>query len=89
MMYGVVASKDKNNQVTLNESETKAEREKLFERRRSESVPAKQWWAEERKKIIEKDMRDELLVMYRKSVCFDGYDKHFKAFWQLDDDFEI
>jgi len=89
VMYGVVATKDENDLVTLNETETKAERENLYARRRSESMPAKQWWAEERKKIIEKNMRNEILEMYRKSVCFDGYDKHFKEFWQLDEDFEI
>ena len=67
----------------------KAERERLYARCHSESIPVKQWWAEERKKIIGKNMRKETLEMYRKSVCFDGYNKHLKGFWQLDEDFKI
>jgi N-methylhydantoinase B/acetone carboxylase alpha subunit len=89
VMYGVVVSKGDNNQVVLNESETAKEREKLYAQRRSESIPAKQWWAEERNRIIQKTMRDEVIEMYRKSLCFNGYDKHFRGFWQLGNDFKI
>ncbi len=67
----------------------KAERERLYGHRHSKSIPVKQWWVEERKKIIEKNMRKEILEMYRKSVCFDGYNKHFTGFCQLDEDFKI
>ncbi len=88
-MYGVVATQDEDGNVQLNEAETAKEREKLFERRRTESRPGTEWWVDERKKVVNKSMREEILQMYRSSTSFKGYDKHLRAFWQLDDDFEI
>ncbi|RLA23947.1 MAG: hydantoinase, partial [Gammaproteobacteria bacterium] len=88
-MYGVVATQDEDGNVQLNKAETLKEREKLFERRRTESRPATEWWVDERKKVVNKSMREEILQMYRSSTSFKGYDKHLRAFWQLDDDFEI
>ena len=89
VMYGVVATKNDTGQVTLDGPSTNSAREALFADRRSKSVPASQWWKEQKGKVESHTIRQELLEMYRSSTSFVGYDKHYRSFWQLDDTFEI
>jgi N-methylhydantoinase B/acetone carboxylase alpha subunit len=88
-MYGVIANEESNELVSLNEEETESQRRRLLDRRRRESVPVSEWLKAERKKLVEKEIREELLEMYCSSTSFPGYNRHFREFWQLDDDFEI
>ena len=88
-MYGVVASKNELGQVSLDEAATKTEREALFARRKTESKPASEWWKEQKAKVESHSIKEELLEMYRSSTSFEGYNKHYRAFWNLDDTFEI
>jgi len=61
----------------------------LFASRKAESKPAVEWWKEQKAKVESHSIREELLEMYRSSTSFEGYNKHYRSFWQLDDDFEI
>jgi len=87
-MYGVVVTENKAG-VVLDEKATKLSRKALYQRRRTESVPASEWWGNERKKVVAKSMREEVRYMYASSMSFEGYNKKYKAFWQLDESFEF
>ena len=88
-MYGVVASKDDIGMVAMDESATAKEQAALYAARRAESKPAIEWWKEQKVKVESHTIREELLEMYRSSTSFAGYNKHYRGFWCLDDDFEI
>lgn len=88
-MYGVVASMNEFGQVSLDEAATKTERETMFTNRKTESKPAAEWWKEQKAKVESHSIREELLEMYRSSTSFEGYNKHYRSFWNLDDTFEI
>jgi N-methylhydantoinase B/acetone carboxylase alpha subunit len=88
-LYGVVATQDKDGLWTLDTEATAKRRKEIRRERLEKARPASEWWRDERRKIIEKDLVGPVLDMYRSSTSFAKFDREFRGFWALDDGFEI
>jgi acetone carboxylase, alpha subunit len=87
-IYGVVLTRDDGGYV-LDEAATQAERAALRAERRAKSVPVRDWWRQAREGVLAQSMIEPVRDMYRSSTSFENYDRYYRDFWQLPDDFEI
>jgi len=86
-MHGVVATQDAGGVWQLDAKATEAERANLRKERVAGSQPADEWWAEERERVVAKDFVPEVHEMYEQSLSFAKFDREFRGFWQVDEDF--
>jgi N-methylhydantoinase B/oxoprolinase/acetone carboxylase alpha subunit len=89
-IYGVVATySEATREWTVDEAATDAKRAAIRAARKERGVPFKQWWQEERKKVLNKEqMAPPVLDMWRSSMQLSpDYGKELKQFWNLPDDF--
>ena len=68
--------------------------EKLRQARRKErlarAVPVKEWWGQNRKRIMLRDMHPMILEMYQSSMKMsEAFAKEYRDFWALPDDFVL
>ncbi len=89
VLYGVVTEQDDNGKWSINEAETQTRRSEIIEQRKADSVPAEQFWQEERALLVNRQLIDPVLNMYRSSTSFDEYGKFFDRFWQLPEEFKL
>jgi N-methylhydantoinase B/acetone carboxylase alpha subunit len=87
-IYGVVVKRDGEAYV-LDEEATRRQRAALREERRARSVPVKDWWRQAREQVMSRSFLEPVQDMYRSSTSFEAYDRHYRDFWQLPEDFEI
>jgi N-methylhydantoinase B/acetone carboxylase alpha subunit len=88
-MYGVIAIKDDKGVWSLDQDATEAHRKELRAMRLSDARPVREWWAEQRSKVMERDLIEPVLDMFRSSTSFSKFDHEFRGFWQLPDDFQL
>ncbi len=86
-MHGVVAMQDGAGQWQLDREATLAKRADLRRQRLAESIPAEQWWREERRAVEARDFVPEVTEMYGQSLSFPKFRDEFTRFWQLPADF--
>jgi N-methylhydantoinase B/oxoprolinase/acetone carboxylase alpha subunit len=89
-VYGVVARRDESTKEwALDEKATERKREEIREQRKQRGVPFREWWQEERKKILAReDMSDAVLRMWRSSMELSpDYGRELREFWKLPEDF--
>jgi N-methylhydantoinase B/acetone carboxylase alpha subunit len=92
--YGVKFEKiikDGETTYKLDADGTKKLREEIKQRRLS-SPMVKDWWKEERKKLLNKDIIDPIKYTYNSSFSTEDGDKfkeYFCNFWNLNNDFEL
>jgi N-methylhydantoinase B/oxoprolinase/acetone carboxylase alpha subunit len=89
-VYGVVARFDeKKSEWNIDEAATVRKREEIREQRKQRGVPFRQWWRQEREKILAKEnMASAVLHMWRTSMELSpDYGREIRAFWRLPDDF--
>jgi len=87
-VYGVVLNRKDENYV-IDEPATKARRELMRIERQERSVPVKEWWQQSRDRVLNRGFPQPISEMYQSSTSFENYDRHYRRFWQLPDDFEI
>ena len=89
-IYGVVASYDgKTKEWTVDEAATARKREEMREARKQRGVPFREWWQQERGKVLAKEnMASAVVDMWRSSMELSPeYGAELRAFWQLPEDF--
>lgn len=86
-LYAVVLISDSEGGYSLDVAATESRRAMLREQRRLQSIPVKGWWSMHRIRILGKEFPEPIVDMYRSSTSFDAYERHYREFWQLPDDF--
>ncbi|MDD5702767.1 MAG: hydantoinase B/oxoprolinase family protein, partial [Dehalococcoidales bacterium] len=65
-------------------------RQQMRDRRRERSVPAKVWWQEERKKVLNKEFSsEEVRFMFADCMKYKKFDKQFRQYHQLPEDYQL
>lgn len=86
-LYGV-AARESNGSWVLDSEAT--ERRRMEIRRQRKSVPlASEWWKDERRRIQRKEFVEPVATMYRDCMSFAKFNKEYRDFWQLADDFQF
>lgn len=88
-IYGVVVEQGANGEFSLNAKATEEKRAQLRQERRDKSVPVKEWWKQNRQRVLKKDFVEPVVDMFRSSTGFKDYDRHYRGFWQLPADFKF
>ncbi len=90
-MYCVSVSYDENaKEWKVDEAETESLRQARRKQRLSRAVPVKDWWEENRERIISRDMHPLLLEMYESSMKMSqSFAEEYRDFWSLPDDFAL
>jgi acetone carboxylase, alpha subunit len=87
-IYGVQVRKD-DDTYRVDEAATQSARDALKAERRDNSIPVKEWWRQNRNRVLKRDFPLPILEMYQSSTSFENYDRHYRDFWQLPEDFEL
>jgi len=88
-MHGVVATQNATGDWVLDAAATTAKRAALRKARLDDSLPAADWWQQERAKVLAKDVVPEVHEMYSQSLSFAKFDGEFRRFWQVPADFSF
>ena len=73
----------------VDETATEAARARLREGRLSRGVPVREWWGEQRERVVARDLPDPVKGMYAESMKLSPrWAAEFRGFWDLDEDFE-
>lgn len=89
-VHGVVANYDeKTKEWTVDAPATERRRAEMREERKQRAVPFREWWQQERERVIAKEnMASAVLDMWRSSTQLTpAYGAEIRAFWQLPEDF--
>ena len=89
-VHGVVAHRDEQTKAwTIDEAATARKREEIRQARKARGVPFREWWKQEREKILAKEnMASAVLDMWRSATALSpDYGRELRAFWKLPDDF--
>jgi hypothetical protein len=89
-VYGVVAQEDATRKEwTVDAQATERRRAEMREARKRRGVPFRQWWEQERQRIMAKEgMAGAVQEMWRSSMELSpGYGAELRAFWRLPEDF--
>jgi N-methylhydantoinase B/oxoprolinase/acetone carboxylase alpha subunit/acetone carboxylase gamma subunit len=85
-IYGVVLEAD----GAADAAATEGRREARRRERRERAVPAREWWAAERERVLAQDMIEPVKVMYAESMRLSPrFAAEFRGFWDLPEDFEV
>jgi acetone carboxylase alpha subunit len=85
VIYGVVT--DDEGKVNVGESEKL--RKQMRDTRRQRSVDAKDWWKEERQRVLKKEWREDLRNMFADALKYGKFRREFTGMWQLPDDYAL
>ena len=89
-VHGVVAHFDaKAKRWVVDGAATAKKRDAIREKRKQRGIPFRDWWKQEREKILAREnMADAVLAMWRSSMALSpDYANELRAFWKLPDDF--
>ncbi len=88
-LYGVVANVDDKGFWLLDAKATEKRRAEIMAERRRRALPAAEWWKTQRRKVVEKNLIEPVRDMYRGSMSFAKFDREYRGFWQLDNEFQF
>jgi N-methylhydantoinase B/acetone carboxylase alpha subunit len=88
-LYGVVASQSDKGAWVLDAKATEKRRAEIMAERRQRAVPAAEWWKMQRRKVVDKNFIEPVRDMYRGSVSFAKFDREYRGFWHLDNEFQF
>lgn len=88
-IHGLVVKQAGERDFTVDIAASEKRRAEIRKERIAKAVPFKQWWAEERKRVENREnMNEAVLHMWRTSMELSpDYGDELKAFWKLPDDF--
>lgn len=89
-VWGVEVRRDeKRREYLIDHDGTRKRRDELLAKRKHQGMPFKEWWKEERRKVMDKENMGEPVVrMLKESMALSPkYDSEVREFWQLPADF--
>ena len=88
-IHGLVVKQAGERDFTVDIAASEKRRAEIRKERIAKAVPFKEWWAEERKRVENREnMNEAVLHMWRTSMELSpDYGDELKAFWKLPDDF--
>ncbi len=87
-VYGVVLRLIPGDE-SVDEEGTKNTRREMYERRKKRAVPAREWWTQERDKVVNKQFTELVYDMYANILDWNKSREKFTKFWQLPKDYEL
>jgi len=84
-VYGVVANEEGKPKV----KESEELRQQMRNRRKERSVDAREWWKNEREKVLNKDFPEDVHNMYTDCLQYGKFRRQFMGMWQLPEDYEL
>ena len=89
-VYGAVAHQDDSGQWRVDRAATANRREEKRKQRLSRSIPVAEWIAQQRQGVVDKQFIEPVKQMYQESMALsEPWAKHFRAFWDLDEDYSL
>ncbi len=90
-VYGVITKYDnKKGEWSVDEEATLARRKEIINERKEKSMTFEEFWKQEREKITENQLSQQVKRMYKESLELSNkWAKNFREFWKLKDDFKI
>jgi len=90
-MYGVSSSFDEaSKQWNIDDKTTNRLRKAKRQQRLKRGVPVKEWWAQERQRVLDKSLDPMLIEMYQSSMKMSPkFAREYKDFWALPEDFSL
>ena len=90
-IYGAAANYDADKgEWIIDENATQNRREELKKERIEKSLSFEEFWAQEKKKITEGKLSEQVKLMYSESLMLSkNWAKEFRKFWKLSEDFQI
>jgi len=64
-------------------------REQMRNKRKEKSLDVREWWKQERQKVLQQDFSDNVYNMYADVVKYDKFRTEFTGMWQLQDDYQF
>ncbi len=80
-IYGAILDDD----GKANAKETDAERQKIRDNRKENSMDVKDWWKQEREKVVNKDFSELVYNMYKDIMKYGKFNTQMKKMWLLED----
>jgi len=84
-VYGAVV--DDNGKIKEEESNTL--RDEIKNNRKENSVNTKDWWQQERKKVLDKNFHELTYEMYKDCMNYPKFANQMKGIWQLPEDYTL
>ena len=87
-VYGAVAKRVDGRWRVDGEATAKAQQE-MRRRRKERATNAKEWWAEQRQRVLNKDFSEPVYNLYGDVLKYDKFRRQFTATWQLPEDYAL
>ncbi|NQT48269.1 MAG: hydantoinase B/oxoprolinase family protein [Chloroflexi bacterium] len=84
-VYGAIT--DENGKVKVAESDEL--RRQMRNVRKEKSLDAREWWKQEREKVLQQDFSNDVYNMYADIVRYDKFHTQFMGIWQLPEDYKF
>jgi N-methylhydantoinase B/oxoprolinase/acetone carboxylase alpha subunit len=87
-VYGAIAQATKG-KWKVDEEGTLKERQQMRERRREKAKPFREWWRQERERVLNKEFREEVCYIYQDILQNEKSGPQFRGFWQVGEDYQL
>jgi len=84
-VYGVIANEEGKAKV----KESEELRQQMRNRRKERSVDAREWWKNERGKVLRKEFSEDVYNMYADCLKYEKFHRQFMGMWQLPEDHQL
>ncbi|MBE3560882.1 MAG: hydantoinase B/oxoprolinase family protein [Ktedonobacteraceae bacterium] len=89
-IYGAVASQDADGRWHVDVEQSKAHRAQMRQERKQKAIPAREFWQQERERVLARDFIEPVRDMYRSSMELSAeWREKFLRFWDLPADFSF
>ncbi|MFC2000355.1 hydantoinase B/oxoprolinase family protein [Chloroflexota bacterium] len=85
VVYGAIVDED--GKVDVAKSDEL--RRQIRNVRKEKSLDARQWWKQEREKVLQQDLSDDVYNMYADVVQWDKFQTQFMGMWQLPEGYQF
>lgn len=87
-VYGAIAKRVGREWKVDCEATAKAQ-QKMRRRRKEKAVSAKEWWAEQRQRVLNKDFSQPVYNLYSDVLKYEKFRRQFVGTWQLPEDYAL
>jgi N-methylhydantoinase B/acetone carboxylase alpha subunit len=88
-IYGVVAEEETGGGWRVDAAATQAARQSIRDERGRRARPVREWYADERRRLMDGGLIEPVAEMYRSSLALSArWGDEFKTFWDLPEDFQ-